>query len=134
MTNTELSSTPTTLWLPPVSLPSSPRPPLTNTSLTWYVYHNYILEKQVNLLRSKWCATVFWSIDLFISKYLVLCCLQVHIQNATLAGGVALGAVADLMIMPVGSLLIGSAAGILSVIGYRYISVNNNVLSVRFPV
>lgn len=45
-----------------------------------------------------------------------------HIQNSTLAGGVAVGAVADLMIGPWAALTIGSLAGILSVIGFQYIS------------
>ena len=49
--------------------------------------------------------------------------LQVHVQNATLAGGVAAGAVANLKLGPVGAIILGSAAGILSVIGYVYITV-----------
>jgi len=49
--------------------------------------------------------------------------LQVHIQNATLAGGVAMGASANLIVHPFGALLTGSCAGALSVIGYRYIQV-----------
>merc|ERR1719427_28112 len=44
-----------------------------------------------------------------------------HLQNATLAGGVAVGACADMMLTPGGSLAIGSLAGILSVCGFRYI-------------
>ena len=49
---------------------------------------------------------------------------QVHVQNATLAGGVAVGTSADMMINPWGALLIGSVAGALSSIGYRYITVS----------
>merc|ERR1712129_119499 len=44
-----------------------------------------------------------------------------HLQNATLAGGVSVGACADMMLTPGGSLIIGSLAGILSVCGFQYI-------------
>merc|ERR1719186_745100 len=44
-----------------------------------------------------------------------------HLQNATLAGGVAVGACADMMLTPGGSLAVGSLAGILSVCGFQYI-------------
>jgi len=47
---------------------------------------------------------------------------MVSIQNATLAGGVAVGSSSDLVIQPWGALLIGIIAGALSVIGYVYIS------------
>ncbi len=49
-------------------------------------------------------------------------CME-HIQNATLAGGVAVGACADMIITPVGAVIIGSAAGILSTCGFRYLTV-----------
>lgn len=44
-------------------------------------------------------------------------------QNATLAGGVAVGSVADMAIQPWGALLVGCSAGFLSVMGYRFLSV-----------
>lgn len=47
---------------------------------------------------------------------------MVDIQNATLAGGVAVGSSADLVIAPWGSLLIGLIAGAVSVSGYVYLS------------
>lgn len=47
--------------------------------------------------------------------------LQVHIQNATLAGGVAIGSAANLMIGPGGALAVGVAAGVLSTLGYAYV-------------
>ncbi|XP_071547962.1 ammonium transporter Rh type B-like [Panulirus ornatus] len=47
---------------------------------------------------------------------------MVHVQNSTLAGGVAVGTVADLMIHPWGALLIGILGGTISVLGYTYVS------------
>ncbi|XP_043231997.1 ammonium transporter Rh type A-like [Amphibalanus amphitrite] len=45
-----------------------------------------------------------------------------HIQNATLAGGVAVGTAADMMVQPFGAVIIGSVAGVLSVIGFSIIT------------
>lgn len=47
---------------------------------------------------------------------------MVHIQNSTLAGGVAIGSVCNLLIGPHGALLIGILSGVVSVFGYRYLS------------
>jgi len=46
---------------------------------------------------------------------------MVDIQNATLAGGVAVGAIADMVLYPIGALAIGLISGILSVVGYVYV-------------
>eukprot|EP00298_Acanthocystis_sp_HF-20_P011461 c19405_g1_i2.p1 GENE.c19405_g1_i2~~c19405_g1_i2.p1 ORF type:complete len:455 (-),score=206.01 c19405_g1_i2:40-1404(-) len=46
---------------------------------------------------------------------------MIDIQNASLAGGVALGASADMMMRPYGALCLGFAAGFLSVFGYTRI-------------
>ena len=45
------------------------------------------------------------------------------IQNATLSGGVAVGALADLMIQPGGAFVMGSICGIVSSLGYRLFQV-----------
>ncbi|XP_012254317.1 ammonium transporter Rh type B isoform X2 [Athalia rosae] len=47
---------------------------------------------------------------------------MVHIQNSTLAGGVAVGTAAGMMCEPVGALVIGAIAGVLSVLGYKYLT------------
>ena len=46
-------------------------------------------------------------------------------QNATLAGGVAVGTVADMILKPYGALAIGISAGLVSTLGYAYLTVSN---------
>lgn len=48
---------------------------------------------------------------------------MVHIANATLSGGVAIGAAADLMLKPWGACLVGMIAGTVSTLGYKYLTV-----------
>ncbi|XP_069766982.1 ammonium transporter Rh type C-like isoform X3 [Narcine bancroftii] len=45
---------------------------------------------------------------------------MVHIQNATLAGGVALGTAAEMMLSPYGSLIVGALAGTVSTLGFIF--------------
>uniref|UniRef100_A0A8D0EB80 Rh family C glycoprotein n=1 Tax=Salvator merianae TaxID=96440 RepID=A0A8D0EB80_SALMN len=47
---------------------------------------------------------------------------MVHIQNATLAGGVAVGTAAEMMLTPYGSLIIGFVCGIVSTVGFVYLT------------
>jgi len=47
----------------------------------------------------------------------------VHIQNSTLAGGVAIGTLADLIIEPWAAILVGMVAGVISVLGFRFLTV-----------
>lgn len=47
---------------------------------------------------------------------------MVHVQNATLAGGVAVGTCADLIIKPWGAILIGMTSGLVSTLGYAYVT------------
>lgn len=49
---------------------------------------------------------------------------MVHIQNSTLAGGVAVGSVCNLHIGAGGAIAVGIGAGILSVMGYHYLTVS----------
>lgn len=49
---------------------------------------------------------------------------MVHVQNSTLAGGVAVGTVCNLLIGTHGAIIIGIIAGTVSVLGYRYITVS----------
>jgi ammonium transporter Rh len=59
-----------------------------------------------------------------------VCCLvdpkgrfgMVEIQNSTIAGGVAMGAAADMVVNPVGAMIVGATAGIISVCGYRFLT------------
>lgn len=59
-----------------------------------------------------------------LTPFVFLCSMQVHIQNATLAGGVAVGTCADMKIHPYGSMIIGSIAGIVSVFGFKFLTVS----------
>lgn len=56
---------------------------------------------------------------------------MVDIQNATLSGGVAVGAVADLAIPPYGAFIIGSLTGIISTLGYRLVQVMYTTVDYR---
>lgn len=47
---------------------------------------------------------------------------MVHIQNATLAGGVAVGTCADMNIHPYGAMTIGFIAGIVSTLGFKFLT------------
>jgi len=47
----------------------------------------------------------------------------VHIQNAALAGGVAAGTAGEMMLTPYGSMIVGFLAGIVSVLGFKFLSV-----------
>ncbi|CAB3398067.1 unnamed protein product [Caenorhabditis bovis] len=47
---------------------------------------------------------------------------MVHIANSTLAGGVAIGTTANIVLEPFHAMIIGCIAGFISVIGYKYIT------------
>jgi len=45
-----------------------------------------------------------------------------HIQNATLAGGVSVGATADMILTPLGAIIMGCLSGLVSTLGYAYVT------------
>lgn len=47
---------------------------------------------------------------------------MIHIQNATIAGGVAIGSAAALRLTPGGAVLVGMSAGVISTLGFQYLS------------
>ena len=48
----------------------------------------------------------------------------VDLQNASLAGGVMVGAVSDLVLQPYGAIIAGSIAGIVATFGYQVLQVS----------
>uniref|UniRef100_A0A6Q2XMD8 Ammonium transporter AmtB-like domain-containing protein n=1 Tax=Esox lucius TaxID=8010 RepID=A0A6Q2XMD8_ESOLU len=68
-------------------------------------------------------ATVLTTVAISMLTNICWCwfCL-VHIQNSTLAGGVAVGTAAEFMLMPYGSLIVGFCCGIISTLGYIYLT------------
>lgn len=50
---------------------------------------------------------------------------MVDVQNATLSGGIAVGAMADLMIQPYGAFIAGTFTGTISCLGYRVLQVTH---------
>lgn len=57
---------------------------------------------------------------------------MVHIQNSTLAGGVAVGTSANMMLEPYGALIVGVIAGSLSVFGYSVLTVTLHYGFIKF--
>ena len=77
--------------------------------------HRVVINTVLSLTNS--CLSAFIASKLLHGKF-----SMVDIQNATLAGGVAIGSSADLVIGPYAALIIGSISGVISVCGYKYIS------------
>ncbi|XP_059836258.1 ammonium transporter Rh type B isoform X1 [Hypanus sabinus] len=47
---------------------------------------------------------------------------MVHIQNAALAGGVAVGTAGEMMLSPYGSMIVGFLSGVISTLGFHYLT------------
>jgi len=80
--------------------------------------HRYVAIINTYLALSSACVATFIASILTNPKKKIT---MEHIQNATLAGGVAMGTASDMNVTPAGALAIGFAAGVLSTIGYAYI-------------
>jgi ammonium transporter Rh len=50
-----------------------------------------------------------------------------HVQHSTLAGGVAISAIADVNLQCYVALLIGATAGLLSTVGFQVITVSGSI-------
>lgn len=57
-----------------------------------------------------------------------------HVQHATIAGGIAIGSVADLKVQVYIALIVGSLGGLVATIGYQYIDViiSNNFFKPKY--
>jgi len=96
--------------------------------LYWPSFNGYFASRSYYFMDRTFVNTVFSLTGSTISTFMLSKYLNngkfdmVHIQNATLAGGVAVGAAADLYLHPSGALSVGLVAGILSTLGYQYVS------------
>jgi len=74
---------------------------------------NTVLSISCSALMAFACSRIFESSHKFN---------MVHVQNATLAGGVAVGASGDLIVAPYAAMFLGTVAGTISTAGYVYLS------------
>ncbi|XP_028414012.1 ammonium transporter Rh type A-like [Dendronephthya gigantea] len=90
-------------------------PGFNSSLLLGHIKHRAIINTYFALAAS--CVTAFACSTVLTreSKF-----SMVHIQNATLSGGVAVGAIAHMIIHPWGAVLIGLIAGASSTAGYEY--------------
>uniref|UniRef100_A0A4W4GA91 Ammonium transporter AmtB-like domain-containing protein n=1 Tax=Electrophorus electricus TaxID=8005 RepID=A0A4W4GA91_ELEEL len=56
---------------------------------------------------------------------------MVHIQNATLAGGVAMGTAAEIMVSPYSALVVGVCSGIISTFGFVVLTVSDETIKIQ---
>lgn len=73
---------------------------------------NSILALSASTVCTFWLSSVLGGTSVF---------RPVDIQNATLAGGVAIGCTANLNMAPFGAIMIGCSAGIVSTLGYNFV-------------
>lgn len=79
--------------------------------------HRAVVNTYLSLVA---CTVVTFAFSMCVDKHAKFD--MVHIQNATLAGGVAVGTTAHMPLEPWGAMLIGCVAAIVSVLGFRFLS------------
>lgn len=95
------------LWVYWQSFNSALAPPATR--------HAVVANTILALIGS--CISTFLTSKILTGKF-----DMVFIQNATLAGGVAIGGSSDMILYPHNAIIIGLVAGIVSTVGYHYLS------------
>eukprot|EP01083_Nonionella_stella_P273943 929633_1 len=96
--------------------------------LYWPSFNGYFANREYYFMDRAFINTVLGLCGSTVSTFITSRIVKkgkfdmVHVQNATLAGGVAVGAAADLYLHPTGAIATGIFAGVLSVIGYEYLS------------
>lgn len=93
----------------------------------WPSFNSYFASNDARAGRG--VVNTYLSLMCSVSATFIVCVLvykgklrMVEVQNSTIAGGVAIGTCADMKVEPFGAMLIGTCAGIVSVLGYRYLS------------
>jgi ammonium transporter Rh len=105
---------------------------LIGTTLLWVYWPSFVGATETGNPATAYLCTIHTVLALLGSTAATFCFSArwteggrfdpVHIANATLAGGVAIGASARLEISPGGALLLGIVAGVLSTFGYAYVT------------
>ncbi|XP_068039328.1 ammonium transporter Rh type A [Anomalospiza imberbis] len=93
--------------------------------LFWPSFNSAIAEAQVTAIINTYyslaaCTVITFALSSLVDKRGKFS--MVLIQNATLAGGVAVGTCADLEIHPFSAMFIGVIAGIVSVLGFQFLT------------
>jgi ammonium transporter Rh len=105
---------------------------LIGTTLLWVYWPSFVGATETGNPATEHLCIIHTVLALFGSTVATFCFSSrwteggrfdpVHIANATLAGGVAVGASARLQLTPGGALLLGVLAGVLSTFGYAYVT------------
>ena len=106
--------------------------------LYWPSFNGYFANREYYFMDRAFINTILSLCGSTVSSFIFTIIVNgkgkynmVHLQNATLAGGVAIGAAADLYINNGCCIIIGCIAGIISVYGYQYLS---DILQNKFQI